>query len=189
MSRLFLPHSAGTHRPFANRRQPNKSLHTTAAMIVFLFLASPGVNYHSFDTDQRLLSKTIATGLSFPPRCAKQERTCILSSSKVSTRPVYMRLQISHLQVGLAETQCSSVLFSEGSTAKLWAFHLRLCAVALCLPAFFPPSSAAAAAAAAVAAVAAYMTTVGAYQSGPRVLSDEDHVLLSLTVVHMHRRA
>lgn len=43
---------------------------------------------------------------------------------------------------------------------------------------FFSSSSAAAA-----VVVAAYMSTVAAYQSGRRVLSDEDHVLLSLAVV------
>ena len=50
------------------------------------------------------------------------------------------------------------------------------------VPAFFFSFSAAAA-----VVVAAYMRTVGAYQSGCRVLSDEDHVPLSLAVVNTCR--
>lgn len=48
-----------------------------------------------------------------------------------------------------------------------------------CLPAFFSSSAA--------VVVVAYMRTVGAYQSGHWVLSDEDHVPVSLAVVNTYR--
>ena len=60
------------------------------------------------------------------------------------------------------------------------SMSLSSSSVPACLPFFFSSSAAA-------VVVAAYMRTVGAYQSGCRVLSDEDHVPLSLAVVNTCR--